>query len=65
MKAFKSIALSVLIFSSLGSYAHVPFLKPNQFIVSNNRLQIESSFTEFPFQADFAMSSPCFSIIDP
>ncbi len=45
--------------------AHVPFLKPNQFHVLNNRLVIESSFTEFPFQADFAMSSPHFGLILP
>lgn len=45
--------------------AHVPFLKPNQFHVLNNRLVIESSFTEFPFQADFAMTSPRFWLINP
>lgn len=45
--------------------AHVPFLKPNLFNPQHNRLQVESSFTEFPFQADFAMDAPSFSMIDP
>ncbi|UHQ23272.1 DUF4198 domain-containing protein [Lysobacter sp. 5GHs7-4] len=45
--------------------AHVPFLKPNQFNVLNARLQVESAFTELPFQADFAMDSPNFSITAP
>ncbi len=44
--------------------AHVPFLKPNQFIVLHNRLQIESSYTEYPFQADYAMSAPYFALFD-
>ncbi len=47
------------------SYAHVPFLKPNQFKVLHSRLQIESSFTEFPFQADFAMDSPGYTLVCP
>ncbi len=65
MKHLKSalLALSLVLVSQ--AYAHVPFLKPNQFIVLHKRLQIESSFTEFPFQADFAMNSPCFSMINP
>lgn len=45
--------------------AHVPFLKPNQFYLLSDRLVIESSFTEFPFQADFAMTSPHFWMINP
>lgn len=65
MKILRAILLSALIFIAFNSNAHVPFLKPNQFIVLHDRLQIEASFTEFPFQADFAMSSPCFSLIDP
>lgn len=49
----------------LVAQAHVPFLKPNQFNVAHHRLTIESSFTEFPFQADFAMDSPNFTITSP
>ncbi|WP_173427661.1 DUF4198 domain-containing protein [Geofilum rubicundum] len=45
--------------------AHVPFLKPNQFVVLHNRFQVESSFTEDPFQADFAMHAPVYYLIDP
>lgn len=45
--------------------AHVPFLKPNQFHVTHHRLTIESAFTEFPFQADFAMDSPNFTLTTP
>lgn len=45
--------------------AHVPFLKPNLFHVIHNRFQIESAYTELPFQADFAMDSPNFMMIDP
>ncbi|MFV0364918.1 MAG: DUF4198 domain-containing protein [Mangrovibacterium sp.] len=55
----------ILVLLSTQTFAHVPFLKPNQFWVLHNRLHIESSFTELPFQADFAMSSPCFSLIAP
>lgn len=65
MKTFKAISLAIFISSIFNLHAHVPFLKPNQFTIEHNRLQIESSFTEFPFQADYAMSSPCFSIINP
>ncbi len=54
------LALAAVLFSS-----HVPFLKPNQFVVLHNRFQVESSFTEEPFQADFAMISPAFYLIDP
>lgn len=52
--------IAAILFSS-----HVPFLKPNQFVVLHNRFHVESSFTEQPFQADFAMNSPAFYIIDP
>lgn len=65
MKRLKTIGLSICITLAFNATAHVPFLKPNQFIVLHDRLQIESSFTEFPFQPDFAMGSPCFSVIDP
>jgi uncharacterized GH25 family protein len=65
MISLKAISLSVLSALTLLASAHVPFLKPNQFNVHHDRLLIESSFTEFPFQADFAMDSPLFSIIDP
>lgn len=51
--------------SAVSAGAHVPFLKPNQFNVEHDRLQIESSFTEMPFQADFAMDSPHFSVVAP
>ncbi len=57
------IAVGCAVFTSLS--AHVPFLKPNLFNPKHDRLQVESSFTEFPFQADFAMDSPCFSLINP
>lgn len=63
MKKF-SLALIVLI-TTLAAEAHVPFLKPNQFNVTHHRLTIESAFTEFPFQADFAMDSPNFTITSP
>ena len=56
-------ALALL--ASLAVHAHVPFLKPSQFNIENPRLQVESAFTEFPFQADFAMDSPNFSITQP
>ncbi|MFO7586058.1 MAG: DUF4198 domain-containing protein [Anaerolineales bacterium] len=64
MKTPKTIIASLFIFLAFTAHAHVPFLKPNQFNVIHDRLQIESSFTEDPFQADFAMDSPRFSIID-
>ncbi len=63
MKTLKSIlilAIAAVLFSS-----HVPFLKPNQFTIQHGRFQVESSFTEEPFQADFAMNSPYFYLIDP
>ena len=65
-KTIKTI-LGVALFSSvaLSASAHVPILKPNQFHVLNSRLVIESSFTEFPFQADFAMTSPHFGMTLP
>jgi len=63
MKKF-SLALIVLV-TALAAEAHVPFLKPNQFNVTHHRLTIESAFTEFPFQADFAMDSPNFTITSP
>lgn len=52
-------------FASTAIQAHVPFLKPSQFNIENDRLQIESTFTEFPFQPDFAMDSPNFSMTHP
>lgn len=54
------LALAAVVFS-----AHVPFLKPNQFVVLHSRFQVESSFTEDPFQADFAMLAPAYYLIDP
>ncbi|WP_157499147.1 DUF4198 domain-containing protein [Lysobacter sp. Root604] len=54
-----------LCLATASAAAHVPFLKPNQFNVLNPRVQVESAFTEFPFQADFAMDSPNFSITAP
>lgn len=60
-RLFAVIALAI----SLAVEAHVPFLKPNQFNVTHHRLTIESAFTEFPFQADFAMDSPNFTITAP
>lgn len=61
------IIICTLVLSGLtiSAGAHVPFLKPNQFEVLHQRLQIESAFTELPFQADFAMDAPFFSIIAP
>ena len=62
----KKYAFSVLlVLASVVFSAHVPFLKPNQFIVLHNRFQVESSFTEDPFQADFAMLAPAYYLIDP
>ncbi|MGP1716506.1 MAG: DUF4198 domain-containing protein [Methylophilus sp.] len=66
MKQFPLIAsVLVTLAASLTAQAHVPFLKPNQFNVTHHRLTIESAFTEFPFQADFAMDSPNFTITTP
>lgn len=59
------LSLLIMCCASLHAHAHVPFLKPNQFNVAHERLQIESSFTEFPFQADFAMDSPHFTMLAP
>lgn len=63
MNSTKLIIILALI--AIQVEAHVPFLKPNQFQVKHNRLQIESSFTEYPFQADFAMSAPYYWLIAP
>lgn len=65
MKNSKALILLLFAVVVLHVSAHVPFLKPNQFVVLHNRLQIESSFTEQPFQADFAMDSPPYTLIDP
>lgn len=54
----------LLTWLTLNAYAHVPFLKPNLFHIPYERLHIESSFTEQPFQADFAMVSPLFYLIN-
>lgn len=54
-----------LAFIASSASAHVPFLKPNQFKVLHHRFVIESSYTEFPFQADFAMKVPTFVMISP
>lgn len=62
MKIYKVAIL--LVFMALSASAHVPFLKPNLFNIPYERLQIESSFTEEPFQADFAMESPFFYLIN-
>lgn len=61
----KLIYTILLCFFAFSVNAHVPFLKPNQFHIEHNRLQIESAFTELPFQADFAMSVPQFSMVLP
>ncbi len=61
----KFLSALALCLATASVSAHVPFLKPNQFNVLHKRLQIESSFTEYPFQADFAMDSPGFSIVLP
>lgn len=62
----KKILLSIIfLLSGLNIYAHIPFLKPNQFRIYSNRFQIESTFTEKPFQADFAMHVPEFLMIKP
>ena len=58
--------LAVLcLFAGISAHAHVPFLKPSQFNVENPRLHVESAFTEYPFQADFAMDSPNFALTAP
>ena len=63
MKKFFLVLIALI--TALAAEAHVPFLKPNQFNVTHLRLTIESAFTEFPFQADFAMDSPNFTITSP
>lgn len=63
MKKLKVVIL--LIIAAIIFSSHVPFLKPNQFVILHDRFHVESSFTEDPFQADFAMNSPFFYIIDP
>lgn len=63
MKMFKSLAFVMLCANFWVLHAHVPFLKPNQFNVLHSRLHIESSFTEDPFQADFAMLSEAYLMI--
>ncbi len=57
--------LGCLSLLSTAAHAHVPFLKPNQFQVTHGRFQVESAFTEQPFQADFAMDSPNFTMLLP
>ncbi len=63
MKFLKFLFLSV--FTAILFSSHVPFLKPNQFVILHNRFHVESSFTEEPFQADFAMKAPHYYLIDP
>ena len=65
-KTIKSIlcALAIICIASSAG-AHVPFLKPNQFNILHHRFVIESSYTEFPFQADFAMKVPAFTMVMP
>lgn len=62
-KLFLFFAFALMM--SVKGYSHVPFLKPNQFRVFHHRFHIESSFTEQPFQADFAMNVPVFTMIMP
>lgn len=64
-KLKKNLCTLAFLATVISASAHVPFLKPNQFMVLHNRLVIESSFTEFPFQADFAMTSSHFRMIKP
>lgn len=62
----KSLPVIFLLFvAAVTLSSHVPFLKPNQFTIRHNRFHVESSFTEDPFQADFAMNAPFFYVIDP
>lgn len=65
MRILLTVAAIVLSLNSFTAIAHVPFLKPNQFIILHNRIQIESSFTEFPFQADFTMVAPSYIMFGP
>lgn len=64
-KLYVLVSILVMLLMTLNAKAHVPFLKPNLFNVTHHRLQIESSFTEFPFQPDFAMDSPNFTMVSP
>lgn len=65
-KTFKTtICTLAFSFIAIAASAHVPFLKPNQFNVLHHRFVIESSYTEFPFQADFAMKVPAFTMVMP
>ncbi len=63
-KTFNFFTL-ILLLAAISAHAHVPFLKPNLFRIDYDRLVIESSFTEFPFQADFAMDTNSFAMINP
>ena len=65
MNFLKSLCTTVCSTLLLSANAHVPFLKPNQFHVLHNRFQVESSFTEYPFQADFAMDAPEYLLFSP
>jgi len=62
MKSLRTTVL--LVFLSIYASAHIPFLKPNLFNIPYDRLHIESSFTESPFQADYPMESPFFYLIN-
>lgn len=64
MKTFKATLAFVFCLLVTTVHAHVPFLKPNMFQVIHNRLQIESSFTEFPFQVDYSMRPTTYWLID-
>jgi uncharacterized GH25 family protein len=64
-KIYLVASLLAALIVSIDVSAHVPYLKPNQFNVTHHRLQVESAFTEFPFQPDFAMDSPHFSMLTP
>lgn len=64
-KLYVMASVLVMLLVTFSASAHVPFLKPNLFNATHHRLQIESSFTEFPFQPDFAMDSPHFTMVSP
>ena len=64
-KLYVLATVLITLLVTFNASAHVPFLKPNLFNVTHHRLQIESSFTEFPFQPDFAMDSPHFTMVSP
>lgn len=59
------LTVALILLSSIAVEAHVPFLKPNMFHITSNRLTIESAFTEDPFVADFAMVVPQFYMLSP